>query len=492
VLVGIGWPLFVGGLTGVMVSGITLCFLGVGPGGLSSHIDGHELLLTGSGTMKCIAFAIGLLAVAGLSACGDDPPARTDFPYELYCNIANDDCQRQIYYSVATMLGADGFDPPAIRTISVEEHADEVRSGLNVEDLTGEDAETRGLRLMGFIPEASDSLAETQAEYWIDQVAAYYSRRQHAITVIDRDYEEVTAQTLLAHEFTHAIQNVQFSLHAVSADADTEDGVMGVRGVIEGDAMHSSFAWMYQQLGYLPEEIDWDAIHQERMDGARESAADAEVALIDSASSFPYAYGFDFMSAATLSGGLAGRAVAFDTPPATAIEVMAGYDAVLGAFDFPEAAHPSPLEGHAVQVENRFGAWYVYGFLRRRGMSDDAAWITALSWLGDELAIYDDGTAVVTTWRVRFGDALTASVLHDQVNADVREVAWSAVLNENDVFVFAAETDDMLLAWAAQPLDVMTASLVPKGTRRGGGAISVGNCLQSHRFSLPNPPPLLH
>jgi hypothetical protein len=171
---------------------------------------------------------------------------------------------------------------------------------------------------------------------------------------------------------------------------------------------------------------------------------------------------------------------------------MAGYDAVLGAFDFPEAAHPSPLEGHAVQVENRFGAWYVYGFLRRRGMSDDAAWITALSWLGDELAIYDDGTAVVTTWRVRFGDALTASVLHDQVNADVREVAWSAVLNENDVFVFAAETDDMLLAWAAQPLDVMTASLVPKGTRRGGGAISVGNCLQSHRFSLPNPPPLLH
>ncbi|RLB49767.1 MAG: hypothetical protein DRH23_05840 [Deltaproteobacteria bacterium] len=442
--------------------------------------------------MRCAAVAIGVLAVVGLSACGEDAPPRTDLPYVLYCDIASDDCQRRIYDSVATMLGADGTDPPAIRTISVEQHADEVRSGLNLEDLTGEDAETRGLRLMAFIPEASDSVTETQAEYWINQIAAYYSRRNHAITVIDRDYEEVSAQALLAHEFTHAIQNVQFSLDAVGADADTEDGVMGVRGVIEGDATHSSFAWAYRELGYLPEEIDWDAIHDERTEGARKRAADPEVALIDSASSFPYSYGFDFMSAVTLSGGLDGRAAAFGAPPATAIEVMAGYNAVLGAFDFPEAAHPAPLEGHAVEVENRFGAWYVYGFLRRRGMSDHAAWMTSMSWLGDELAIYDDGNEVVATWRVRFDHALSASVLRDQVNADDRAVAWSAVLRDADVFVFAAETEEVLLAWAGQPLDVMTASLIPKTARRRGGAVSAGNCLQSRRFSLPNPPPLLH
>jgi len=213
--------------------------------------------------------------------------------------------------------------------------------------------------------------------------------------------------------------------------------------------------------------------------------------LIDSASSFPYSYGFDFMSAVTLSGGLDGRAAAFGAPPATAIEVMAGYNAVLGAFDFPEAAHPAPLEGHAVEVENRFGAWYVYGFLRRRGMSDHAAWMTSMSWLGDELAIYDDGNEVVATWRVRFDHALSASVLRDQVNADDRAVAWSAVLRDADVFVFAAETEEVLLAWAGQPLDVMTASLIPKTARRRGGAVSAGNCLQSRRFSLPNPPPLL-
>ena len=125
-------------------------------------------------------------------------------------------------------------------------------------------------------------------------------------------------------------------------------------------------------------------------------------------------------------------------------------------------------------------------------MPDDEAWLTALSWLGDELAIYDDGVEVVATWRVRFDDSLNAGILRDRVNADTREVAWSAVLHERDVFVFAAESDEALLAWVAQPLDVMTASLVPKGKRRMAGAVSAGNCLQSMDFSLPNPPPLLH
>jgi hypothetical protein len=278
----------------------------------------------------------------------------------------------------------------------------------------------------------------------------------------------------------------------VGADADTEDGVMGVRGVIEGDAMHSSFAWTYDKLGYLPEEIDWAAIHDEREASARGQAGDPEVALIDSASSFPYSYGFDFMTSASLSGGLAGRAAAFESPPTTAMEVMAGYGTVLPSFDFPEVAHPAPVEEHAVEVENRFGAWYVYGFLRRRGVWDYPAWLTASSWRGDELGIYENGSEVVAVWRVRFEHPWVATILRDEVSSDTRDVAWSAVLHEDDVFVFAAESNDMLLAWAQQPLDSITASLVPKAERRGGGAVSVGGCLQSPRFSLPNPPPLLH
>lgn len=452
--------------------------------------------LAWSKTMKRAAFALGLAALMGVAACGSDaPPAPGRGPDGaldlLECDITNSACQLSIFDSIAAMLGAEDVTPPAIRTISVDQHAQEVRAGIDLEDLTGEDATSRGLRLLGFIPEASESLTETQIQYWINQIAAYYSRSSRSITVIDRDYDPVDGQTILAHEFVHAIQDGQFNLNQVSAGVDTEDGVMGVRGVIEGDAMHSSFAWTYEHLGYAPDEIDWDTIHEDREAGARDDASNPEVALIDSASSFPYSYGFDFMTAATLSGGLLGRASAFEAPPGTAMEVMAGYDAVLPSFDFPDVAHPSPVQGHSVQVENRFGAWYVYGFLRRHEVSDDVAWMTALSWLGDELAIYDDGSQIVAVWRVRFDQEANASILSDEVNADAGERAQSAVVYQDDVFVFAAESDESLLAWTEQPLDSMMAAVILKSGRRRGGAVSVGNCLQSRHFSLPNPPPLL-
>jgi hypothetical protein len=457
-------------------------------------LEGMSFFLTWPRVARRGALVIGLAALTGLAGCGDDvpPPPRTDLPYELYCDIGNSECQERIYDSLAAMLGAEGLARPTIRTISVEQHTREVRNGLDLGDLTGEDPKTRGLRLLGFIPEASESVTETQAEYWITQIAAYYNRGNHAITVIDRDYEEINAQTLLAHELTHAIQHSQFDLNQVSVGADTEDAVMGARGVIEGDAMHSSFAWTYERLGYVHDEIDWEAIHEEREAAARNQAGDPEVALIDSASSFPYSYGFDFMTSASLDAGLAGRAAQFASPPTTAMEVMAGYGALLLPFDFPEVAHPSPVEEHSVQVENRFGAWYVYGFLRRRGVSDYPAWLTASSWLGDELGIYENGSEVVAVWRVRFEHPWVATILRDEVSSDTRDVAWSAVLYEGDVFVFSAESNETLLAWAEQPLDSISASLIPKGERRGGGAVSVADCMQPRDFSLPNPPPLLH
>lgn len=254
--------------------------------------------------------------------------------------------------------------------------------------------------------------------------------------------------------------------------------------------MHSSFAWAYEELGYAPEDIDWDAAHDEVQARARETAGDPEIALVDSASSFPYSYGFDFMTTATLSGGLAGRAAAFESPPETSLELMAGYGAVLPPFDFPNPAHPFPVEGHTVEAQNRFGAWYVYGSLLRLGVSDEVAWMTAMTWLGDELAIYDEGSEVVAVWRLRFDPSSSATVLSDQVNAGAGERTQSAVVYEDDVFVFAAESEESLLAWVSQPLDSMTASVIPKGARRMAGAVSVGDCLQSRRFSLPNPPPL--
>ncbi len=442
------------------------------------------------GGVARVRLAVALALFTGVLGCGDDAvaPPRTDLPYELYCNIADGNCQLAIYNSVAAKLEATGFAPPKLRTISVDQHAEEVRSSIDLQDLTGEDASTRGLRLLGFLPEASESLTATQTEFRISQIAAYYSSSNDRITVVDRDYEEVSAQALLAHEFAHAIQERQFGFAEVWAGVNSEDTALAARSVVEGDASHTEYAWTYEQLGYLPDEIDWEAIYADGKSRLDERVVDPEVALVDTASFFPYSYGFAFMSQATLTNGLAARGVAFGAPPSSALEVMSGPFGAAPTFDFPNVAHPAPVEGHTREVEDRMGAWYVYGFLRRNGVAEEEAWTTALSWRGDELAVYDTGSEVAAVWRVRFEES--ASMVRDAINAETEGRTQTAVLFEQDVFVLAAESDQALLAWADQPLDTMTAALVLKDGRRQGG-VSVGTCMKSLDFKLPNPPPLL-
>ena len=430
-----------------------------------------------------------LLVVLALVAngCGDgDTSPRVVLTVDelLTCDIATSDCQRGIYDAVAETLGAEEFSMPPVRTISVDQHAQEVRSGLDLNDLTGDDPQSRGLRLMGFLPPATDSLTEAQAEYFIEAIAAYYSRGRRSITVVDRDYDSPNGQVILAHEFIHAIQDNQFNLDSVSRDVNTEDGVIGVRSVIEGDAMYSSFAWYYGAAEITLSDADWEADLALRTENLKSRLDDPSVALIDTASSFPYSFGFEYMTNLSLDGGLPARASAFAMPPSTTAEVLAAGPIPGVLLDIPGPAHPSPLDGNSLQNENRYGAWYVYAFLVRQGVSGPEAWDTAQRWLGDELAIYQGDDEVVAVWRVRFDDEDEAGAFSDGVNANEDEVARSAVAFGEDSYVFAAETTETLLAWVDQPLDEMTASIVPKSALMRGGAVSAGGCM------LPNEPAL--
>jgi len=425
---------------------------------------------------------LGLLAVfvLGLSACGGDepPPVPIDSPDLVRCDVTSSSCQRGIYNSVAASLEAEDFDVPRIRTISVDQHAEEVRSGLDLNDLTGDDPESRGLRLLGFLPPATDSLAAAEADYFINNVAAYYSRSGRSITIIDRDYEPGVAQTILAHEFVHAIQDSEFNLNTVSSAADTEDGVIGVRSVIEGDAMYSSFDWYFDVSGIVTSRTLWDEELAFRIDNLRERLADPAIALIDTASSFPYSYGFRFMTDVSLAGGLEGRAGAFLLPPATTSEVISGTADSALLLDLPGPVHPAPLDESEPSVADRVGAWYVYGFLVRQGLDDEEAWAASERWVGDEAAIYETADEVAAVWRVRFADVEGAEVLSDRVNGAEGPIARSAVIFGDDVYVFAAESDESLVAWAAQPLDQMAVtSLVLDKSAPHGGGISKGGCV---------------
>ncbi|MCZ6806809.1 MAG: hypothetical protein O7F08_07640 [Deltaproteobacteria bacterium] len=404
-----------------------------------------------------------LVALAAvLVACGNDgAPAPVALADLVRCDITQESCQRAIFESVAESLDADSTSMPSIRTISVEQFEKEVRSGVSNDDLMGDDPETRGLRLIGFIPDAAESATETEIDYRVSAIAAYYSSGSGSITVIDRDYEVISAQSILAHEFVHAIQDQQFGIRSVYADVSTTDGVMGARTVIEGDATYSSFAWVYEQLNYAPDSIDWDRIYLDFQEGSREQAADLEIPITASASGFPYSFGIELIGRATQDQGLSGRAAFLMAPPPSALASMLGYEGfVTNGFtpiDAPEDAFPSPVAESELALEDRYGAWYVLATLLRLGFNELAAWVYAGEWRGDELGIFESGSEVVAVWRIRFAE--DPSFMVDAINESDRDVAWSAVAQGNDVFIIAAESDASLALWEAQPLDVVASVL---------------------------------
>jgi hypothetical protein len=417
-----------------------------------------------------------IVFAASLAACGGDgAPPFTVPPDLVRCDITQVNCQRAIFESVAESLEADPTSMPSIRTISVEQFEEEVRSRVNDDDLTL-DPETRGLRLIGFIPEAAESVTETEIDYQVNAIAAYYSSGSRSITVIDRDYEEVSAQSILAHEFVHAIQDREFGIGSVYADVSTTDGVMGARTVIEGDATYSSFAWVYDQLDYAPDSIDWDQIYLDFQEGSRQDAADPEVPMTASASGFPYAFGMELLGRATQDLGLSGRAAFFTAPPPSALASMVGYGGFVThgftPLDVPEDAFPSPVAESEIVLEDRHGAWYVFATLRRLGVNEFAAWVYATLWRGDELGIFENGSEVVAVWRIRFVE--DPSFIVDAINQSTRDVAWSAVAEGNDLFIVAAESDASLAVWEAQPLDVVASVLAPVPDVRKKGISGTG------------------
>ena len=395
--------------------------------------------------------------LAGVVACGDGAPAPRIPQNLLNCDITTVSCQQGIFEGVAATLGLEPGELPSIRTISVEEYEEAVRSGLSDEDFVDDDPETRGLRLIGFIPDTGQSAREVAVDLQVAFVAAYYSPGSQSITIIDRDYADITAQTILAHEFVHAFQDRQFGISTVFEEVDSTDGLIAARSIIEGDATYFEVAWAVVEQGDDILSVDWDQSYENYQAFAREDAGNLDVPIDASASLVPYAYGYELLGRATQEQGLSARDAFFSAPPASALDTMNGYErfAVEGftGVDEPAEVLPAPVGDSELSVEDRSGAWYVYATLLRGGFDEAEAWARALEWRGDRFAIFEDGDEVVAVWRIRFdGDA---AFVADAVAQTPRDVSWTVLVEGTDAFVIAAESDEALATWEAQPIEVM-------------------------------------
>jgi len=421
--------------------------------------------------------------------CGSDappPPQGQALAELLRCDITERDCQEAIYASVAERLASDPSNPPPIRTITVEQYEAELRDSFLPEDYTNAEPAARGLRLAGLMVEGGPSLIDAQIENLVSWVGAYFSPADGGITVIDRNYEDVSGQALLAHEFVHAIQDRDFGFDTLMEGVEAEDEFLATRSVIEGDADHGALAWAFELLEMPLTPADWDAIHEDSKRALRGAIVSADFSVIDLGASFPYVHGLEFMSDAILSDGNAVRREMWTDGPTSSAGVMSGYEVfqngTVPARDAPESAYPAAPPGYVEAVRDELGAWTLFAFLHHFGIGQDLAWGAALASTGDAFGVYETDSDTVAVWRLRFGptELDVASIVARALELSSRTTAWTSFAEGDDVVLVAAETQMALDSWLAEPMEALASGVTPKtAPRRLRRVLSKGTCLKS-------------
>jgi hypothetical protein len=196
-------------------------------------------------------------------------------------------------------------------------------------------AEERLYKRLGLLAEDADLDALVQELYGA-QVLAYYQPENGHFYLIggDRPFG-ATDKLVVAHEYTHALQDQHFNLNDTISDYTQGDAQLAELAVIEGDATLTSQLWTTDNL-------DFGDLLQLLLEGFSqldEASLDGFPLVLRRQLEFPYTEGFVFATALHDEGGFAAVNDALITPPASTEQIL--HPEKYSAGEMP-AAVPAP------------------------------------------------------------------------------------------------------------------------------------------------------
>lgn len=215
--------------------------------------------------------------------------------------------------------------------------------------------EERLLKRMGLLPPEID-LAAALEELYGSQVAAFYRPDTKTFYVITRDIPfGPLDRIIVAHEYTHALQDQQFDLEGTRiTDLSEGDAALAQLAVIEGDATLVMFEWATQNLSF-----------NELFEIAGESLSPTDQQILEDMPpilrrqlEFPYTDGWTFATEIQGEGGWSAIDAALAEPPPST-------EQILHVDKFRSGEEPVDVEladasgalgpGWAVEYEQTFG-----------------------------------------------------------------------------------------------------------------------------------------
>jgi hypothetical protein len=258
------------------------------------------------------------------------------------------------------------------------------------------------------------------------------------------------ANTTLAHELVHALQDQVHDLEALSASvAPTSDANLAFASLVEGEAsVYELQMWVAHQ-GRDMDALDLDWLLETGDDMSREGGSPALTARLI----FPYTYGTRYAVDLWQAGGRDALSAAYGAPPADTLEVVLG----TATDRTPVEEMPAPLDGYSVVEEDVAGAWLMATTLAELSGDQplDLAELAA-SWRGDRLVVYREsaGDGVVVDWTIRTRDAAAAeriAEIYQGWHPPAGELALRAERGTLHVVVSDAPSDaeEWLERWAS-------------------------------------------
>lgn len=393
-------------------------------------------------SLPAILLSLSCLA----TACGDD-----DGTVEIPCDIRGAACRRAIFELTARVREQPGATLPPSRIITRAQFADETRASVGT-GMPSRQARQReeGLRVLALLP-ASSSVEEEVAESSISGVAAYYSPRDKAITIIDDAAEDLVEGSLtLSHEYVHSLQDQREGLAKLSESATSSDEYVADSAIIEGEATVVSDVALKRALG-LPYER---ASIIEYLDGMLafflEQIEQSPAPFNQGLQVLPYPVGGRPLAEAYLAQGYPGVRDLFPTRPS----------ALAGWIDLSRAALlPGPLTcdspdapaGYDMVGADRLGVTGLIALWTRLGVTGEQAYARARSWSSDSFMVFgslDGERAAAVAWRIALADSTAASSLESALTLSLPVV--SVVRSGSEVVITAATKRDVLAAWTTR------------------------------------------
>lgn len=251
------------------------------------------------------------------------------------------------------------------------------------------------LWLLRLVKDPSIDFYEVSTDLYSDGILGFYEFTTKKLFVISEDFaldpgEKVT----LAHEYVHSLQDGRYDLmKMMPKDSNDHDRSLAFRALIEGDAVLSSYTYIFNYMGNSELEKLF-----ERRGTISEETKNNTPRYLGEDTIFPYSEGPKFVSELVAVGGFSTVNLALSDPPRSTEQIMHPEKFLKTPIDQPVSITLPPITptlgtGWEQRDTDTLGEFDLKIMLEENGAGDAAR--GAAGWGGGRYALLRNGDAAL-------------------------------------------------------------------------------------------------